>query len=607
MAGRIHDEDVAAVRERSRIDEVVRDYVTLKTAGGGSLKGICPFHDEKSPSFHVTPSKGLWFCFGCNEGGDTVNFLQKIDHLSFSEAIEKLASKLGMQLRYTSAGSAPAKQAGVRTRLIEANRLADQFYREQLAKPAAEIGREFLQSRGFDKAAAEKFGVGYAPDEWGALTEFLRGKGFSDEELKLAGLAIDGQRGIYDRFRGRLIWPIRDSSGDTIGFGARKLKDNDEGPKYLNTPETQLYKKSQVLYGIDLARKEIARRRQAVIVEGYTDVMAAHLSGVETAVATCGTAFGEDHVRILRRLLMDQEELRGEVIFTFDGDAAGQKAALKAFELDAQITSQTFVAIEPTGLDPCDLRLQHGAEAVRELVARRVPLFEFAIKSSLNQYQLTTPEGRVAATRSIAPLVAGIKDPALRPEYLRLAAGWIGVEPAALKDAMGKGKRSSTKPTEPLPGIDLLDPVVRVEREALKLAMQQRELLPEWFAALELSSFSIPQHQQVFATIANADLVGAAEFVDQVLQAAPDDEIRNLIRALIVEPIQTNDDQLDRYGKAVYARVMELDATRQIAELKRTLQRLNPVDEQVEYDKLFADLVALEQHRRTLREQAMGI
>jgi len=607
MAGRIHDEDVAAVRERSRIDEVVRDYVTLKTAGGGSLKGICPFHDEKSPSFHVTPSKGLWFCFGCNEGGDTVNFLQKIDHLSFTEAIEKLASKLGMQLRYISAGSAPAKQAGVRTRLIEANRLADQFYREQLAKPAAEIGREFLQSRGFDKAAAEKFGVGYAPDEWGALTEFLRGKGFSDEELKLAGLAIDGQRGIYDRFRGRLIWPIRDSSGDTIGFGARKLKENDDGPKYLNTPETQLYKKSQVLYGIDLARKEIARRRQAVIVEGYTDVMAAHLSGVETAVATCGTAFGEDHVRILRRLLMDQEELRGEVIFTFDGDAAGQKAALKAFELDAQITSQTFVAIEPTGLDPCDLRLQHGAEAVRELVARRVPLFEFAIKSSLNQYQLATPEGRVAATRAVAPLVTGIKDPALRPEYLRLAAGWIGIEPAALKDAMGKGKRSSTKPTEPLPGIDLLDPVVRVEREALKLAMQQRELLPQWFAALELSSFSVPQHQQVFATIAKAESAAAAEFVDQVLQDAPDDEIRNLIRALIVEPIQTSEDQLDRYGKAVYARVMELDATRQIAELKRTLQRLNPVDEQVEYDKLFADLVALEQHRRTLREQAMGI
>ncbi len=608
MAGRIHDEDVAVVRERSRIDEVVRDYVTLKTAGGGSLKGICPFHDEKSPSFHVTPSKGLWFCFGCNEGGDTVNFLQKIDHLSFAEAIEKLASKLGMQLRYTSAGTAPAKQAGVRTRLIEANRLADQFYREQLTKPAAEIGREFLQSRGFDKAAAEKFGVGYAPDEWGSLTEFLRGKAFTDEEIKLAGLGIDGQRGVYDRFRGRLLWPIRDSSGDTIGFGARKLKENDEGPKYLNTPETQLYKKSQVLYGIDLARKEIARRRQAVIVEGYTDVMAAHLSGVETAVATCGTAFGEDHVRILRRLLMDQEELRGEVIFTFDGDAAGQKAALKAFELDAQITSQTFVAIEPTGLDPCDLRLQHGAEAVRELVARRVPLFEFAIKTSLSQYPLTTPEGRVAATRAIAPLIAGIKDPALRPEYLRLAAGWIGVEPAALKAAMGNQKRSTTTAApELLPSMDLLDPIVRVEREALKLAVQQRDLLPDWFAALEITSFSVSQHQAAFTAISAVIAVTEDKFIETALAAAADDEQRNLLRALLVEPIQSNDEQLDRYAKAVYSRVMELDATRQIAELKRTLQRLNPVDEQVEYDKLFADLVALEQHRRTLREQAMGI
>ena len=604
MAGRIHDEDVAAVRERSRIDDVVRDYLTLKPAGGGSLKGICPFHDEKTPSFHVTPSKGLWFCFGCNEGGDTVNFIQRVDHLTFSEAIEKLAGKLGMSLRYVAAAG-NSKPVGNRTRLVEANKLAEQFYQAQLATPAAEIGRNFLQSRGFDKAAAEQFGVGYAPDEWGALTEHLRKKGFTDEELKTAGLAIDGQRGVYDRFRGRLIWPIKDSSGDTIGFGARKLKDSDDGPKYLNTPETPLYKKSQVLYGIDLARKEIARRRQAVIVEGYTDVMAAHLSGVATAVATCGTAFGEDHVRILRRLLMDQEELRGEVIFTFDGDAAGQKAALKAFELDSQITSQTFVAIEPTGLDPCDLRLQHGPEAVRELVARRVPLFEFAIKSSINQYPITTPEGRVAATRAIAPMIAGIKDPALRPEYLRLAAGWIGVEPAALKDAMGKkGKPTAT---ESLPSIDLLDPVVRVEREALKIALQHPDLLPEWFAAIEESSFSIKPHQAAFLAISQVSSVSATDFVSTLLDTTSDTEAVNLIRALLVEPIQSSEDQLERYGKAVYARVMELDATRQIADLKRTLQRLNPVDEQAEYDKLFAELVALEQHRRTLREQAMGI
>ena len=603
MAGRIHDEDVAAVRDRSRIDEVVRDYVTLKPAGGGSLKGICPFHDEKSPSFHVTPSKGLWFCFGCNEGGDTVNFLQKVDHLSFTEAIEKLAGKLGMNLRYVASGNSSAKPVGNRTRLIEANRLAEKFYQAQLDTKAAEIGREFLQSRGFDKAAATKFGVGYAPDEWGSLTEHLRANGFTDDELKTAGLAIDGQRGIYDRFRGRLIWPIRESSGDTIGFGARKLKDNDDGPKYLNTPETPLYKKSQVLYGIDLARKEIARRRQAVIVEGYTDVMAAHLSGVETAVATCGTAFGEDHVRILRRLLMDQEELRGEVIFTFDGDAAGQKAALKAFELDAQITSQTFVAIEPTGLDPCDLRLQHGPEAVRELVARRIPLFEFAIKSNIAQYPIESPEGRVAATRSVAPLIAGIKDPALRPEYLRLTAGWIGVEPAALKDAIGKKPKAATETV--LPSVDLLDPVVRVEREALKLALQHPELLPDWFAALEQSSFATAQHQAVFLAIMHAST--SADLHAQVLSAAGEPELENLIRALLVEPIQTSEEQLERYAKAVYARVMELDATRQIADLKRTLQRLNPVDEQAKYDKMFAELVALEQHRRTLREQAMGI
>ena len=178
-----------------------------------------------------------------------------------------------------------------------------------------------------------------------------------------------GQRGVYDRFRGRLIWPIRDISGDVIGFGARKLFEDDQGPKYLNTPETPLYKKSQVLYGVDLAKQEIARRFQAVIVEGYTDVMACHLAGVETAVATCGTAFGEEHIKVLRRLLMDQSEFRGEVVFTFDGDAAGQKAALKAFEGDQKFVTQTFVAVEPDGLDPCELRQHKGDAAVRDLVA----------------------------------------------------------------------------------------------------------------------------------------------------------------------------------------------------------------------------------------------
>ena len=426
MAGRIRDDDVALVRERAKIDDIVREYVTLKAAGGGSLKGLCPFHDERSPSFHVTPSRGMWYCFGCGEGGDVLAFVQKIDHLSFAEVVEKLAVKTGVELRYVEGGAAINKQQGQRTRLIEAHKIAAAFYVEQLLTPDAQIGRTFLTERGFAAEAAKHFGVGFAPKSWDALTGHLRGKGFTDQELMAGGLVSQGNRGVYDRFRGRLVWPIRDLGGEVIGFGARKLFDDDEGPKYLNTPESPLYKKSQVLYGIDLARKDISKSQQAVIVEGYTDVMACHLAGVTTAVATCGTAFGAEHIKILRRLLMDDDQMRGEVIFTFDGDAAGQKAALRAFEEDQRFVTQTFVAIEGAGLDPCDLRLSQGDAAIKALVESRVPLFQFAIKSIIAGYDLNNAEGRIAALKEAAPVVAKIRDSALRPEYSRLLAGWLG-------------------------------------------------------------------------------------------------------------------------------------------------------------------------------------
>ncbi|MPV37941.1 DNA primase, partial [Georgenia subflava] len=455
MAGLIRREDIATVRERARIEEVVGTYVTLKAAGVGSMKGLCPFHDERTPSFHVRPQLGLWHCFGCDEGGDVISFVQKIDHLPFTEAVEHLAAKAGVQLRYEDGGNGrPREEPGRRQRLIEAHRVAEEFYAAQLDSPGAATGRQFLAERGFDRAAAATFGVGYAPQGWDHLVRHLRGRGFTEAELTLSGLVSQGNRGIYDRFRGRLLWPIRDITGETVGFGARKLFDDDPGPKYLNTPETPIYKKSQVLYGLDLAKRTIAKERRVVVVEGYTDVMAAHLAGVGTAVATCGTAFGTDHVRIVRRLLGDSADAAagvmfssgatrgGEVIFTFDGDAAGQKAALRAFEEDQRFASQTFVAVGPDGLDPCDLRLQRGDAAVRELVSSRQPLFAFAIRSVLAQLDLATAEGRVAALRSGAPVVAGIRDRALRAEYARELAGWLGMDEPTVRRAVQAAERS---------------------------------------------------------------------------------------------------------------------------------------------------------------------
>lgn len=466
MAGRINDEDVKAVRDAVPIDAVVSEYLQLRNAGGGNLKGLCPFHDEKSPSFQVSPSKGLFHCFGCQEGGDTITFVMKVDHLTFSESVERLAAQAGITLRYEEGGYNPSHQRGERIRLVEAHKIAADWYMEQLAtSPEADTGRQFLAERGFDQAAAAHFSVGYSPQGWDHLTRFLRGKGFSDKEILLSGLAQEGRRGPIDRFRGRLMWPIRDIGGDVVGFGARKLYEADNGPKYLNTPDTAIYRKSQVLYGIDLAKKDIAKASRAVVVEGYTDVMACHLAGVTTAIATCGTAFGSDHIKILRRLLMDNGSAR--VIFTFDGDSAGQKAALRAFEDDQKFAAETYIAIAPDGMDPCELRLAKGDEAVADLVEPRTPLFEFALRQIVVRYDLDTPAGRAAALDEAAPIVARIKNSGAQHEVAVQLAGMLGILDTQFvvkrvaqlarwaRDRGGKGPaprdaaRSSRRTTEP--------------------------------------------------------------------------------------------------------------------------------------------------------------
>lgn len=622
MAGRIRDEDIALVRERARIDDVVREYVSLKPAGGGSLKGLCPFHEERSPSFHVTPSRGMYYCFGCGEGGDVLSFLQKIDHLSFAESVEKLAERTGVELRYVDGGAAVNRQQGQRTRLVEAHKIAAAFYVDQLGTDEAQIGREFLTARGFDGAAATHFGVGFAPKSWDALTNHLRRKAFTDAELMAGGLVSQGNRGVYDRFRGRLVWPIRDLGGDVIGFGARKLFDDDDGPKYLNTPESPIYKKSQVLYGIDLSRREISKSQQAVIVEGYTDVMACHLAGVTTAVATCGTSFGAEHIKVLRRLLMDDDQMRGNVIFTFDGDAAGQKAALRAFEEDQKFVTQTFVAVEPSGLDPCDLRLQHGDAAVQALVDRRVPLFEFAIRSTLAGHDLESAEGRIAALREAAPVVAKIRDAALRPEYTRRLAGWLGIDIETVARAVASGgrgvqrapaRREQAHAPVPMPRAQTgqrRDPSLITEREALKCALQEPATVADWYESVEETAYTHPSARQVHAAIAaagypSADLSGLP-WIDAVLGSAEDDSVRRLVRELAVEPLPAEFGQDARYAIGVISRLLELDASRRIADLRGRLQRTDPVAQPEDYQQCFADLLALEDYRRSLRQESLG-
>ena len=404
--------------------------------------GLCPFHDEKSPSFHVRPNSGYYHCFGCGEGGDVFTFLQKLEHLTFQESVERVAEQVNYTLTYEEGGA--ERDVSARARILEANKVAEQYFIEQLATPEARIGQDFLTGRGFDRAACDTFGVGYAPNSYDALSKHLRSKKFTDEELEAAGLVSRGDRGIYDRFRGRVVWPIRDVTGATVGFGARRLRDDDKGPKYLNTPETTVYHKAKVLYGIDLAKRSISMDRQVVVVEGYTDVMACHVAGITTAVATCGTAFGSDHVSLIRRILGDVEagdqKSRGEVIFTFDPDEAGQKAASKAFAEDSKFAANTYVAVAPDGLDPCDLRQQRGDASLQAVIDARTPLFEFMIRRTLTGFDLNTVEGRVHATRAVAPVLASIKDRSLIEGYIRIVSGWIGVEPGDIRSAFGTNR-----------------------------------------------------------------------------------------------------------------------------------------------------------------------
>ncbi|MFD3502132.1 DNA primase [Streptomyces sp. NPDC058676] len=628
MAGRINDEDVKAVRDAVPIDAVVSEYLQLRNAGGGNLKGLCPFHDEKSPSFQVSPSKGLFHCFGCQEGGDTLTFVMKVDHLSFSEAVERLAAQAGITLRYEEGGYNPSHQRGERIRLVEAHKVAAQWYVEQLATSSeADTGRKFLAERGFDQAAAEHFSVGYSPQGWDHLTRYLRGKGFSDKELLLSGLSQEGRRGPIDRFRGRLMWPIRDIGGEVVGFGARKLYESDNGPKYLNTPDTAIYRKSQVLYGIDLAKKDIAKSSRAVVVEGYTDVMACHLAGVTTAIATCGTAFGTDHIKILRRLLMDNGSAR--VIFTFDGDAAGQKAALRAFEDDQKFAAETYIAIAPDNMDPCELRLAKGDEAVADLVEPRTPLFEFALRQIVVRYDLDTPAGRAAALDEAAPIVARIKNSGAQHEVAVQLAGMLGILDTQFvvkrvaqlarwaRDRGGQGPApqrvrgqqydAPSRPAVSGPALNLRNPVYATERELLKLALQRPDLVSPAFDAYGIDEFTAPPYAAVRQAVMDAGGVengtqDPQEYLIRVRDAAPDDTVRAMVTELAVEAIMRKTVD-ENYAGEQLVTVRRRAVARRIPDLQSALTRLGQHGDPAQVAAIQNEMMILTRYDRALQEQ----
>ena len=636
MAGLIRRNDIDEVRARINLADIVGDYVTLKGAGVGSLKGLCPFHDERSPSFHVRPQVGRYHCFGCGEDGDVFSFLQRMDHVTFTEAVERMASSIGFELHYEDGGQANSDH-GNRARILSANKAAADYFVAQLSSLEAEPGRAFLGERGFDPPAAERFGIGFAPRSYDALSKHLKALGYTEAELIASGLVGEGDRGSYDRFRGRLVWPIRDVTGQTLGFGARRLLEDDKGPKYLNTPETPVYHKSQVLYGLDLAKRDISRGKQVVVVEGYTDVMACHLAGVTTAVATCGTAFGVEHIKVIRRVLGDFDNADshglGEVVFTFDPDEAGQKAASRAFSEEQRFAAQTFVAVAPEGLDPCDLRLKRGDDAVRRLVQGKKPMFEFMIRRVLGGHNLDTVEGRVAALRASAPVVAGIRDQSLNIGYVRNLAGWLGMDPTEVGRAVTAAKnRASTgggsgtgtdrggpglsgpNPSGPNPsgsqleGPSLLqlpaDPATRLERDALMAILQQPgEVGAELIARASQAGFANASLAVVRdAVAASLDSIDSPLWLERIIDEVPA-PFSMLVKELGLAPIpEQNGRELASYCQGIASALIDRDLLRQKAELLGRLQRTDAAAEPEKHTELQRELVRVEAERRAMRD-----
>ncbi len=655
--GRIPERDIEAIREQTPIEEVVGEYVQLKPGGVDSMKGLSPFKDEKTPSFHVRPNHGYFHCFSTDQGGDVFKFLMLMEHMSFPEAVEACAERIGYRINYEGGGPGKREEPGTRRRLVAANKAAFEFYRKEFLGDAegADVARNFLIERGFTMEHAEQFGCGYAPAGWDRLTKHLQQKGFTFKEIEAAGLGRMGKRGPIDRFHRRLLWPIRSVSGDVIGFGARKLFDDDKLGKYLNTPETMLYKKSKVLFGIDQAKRNIVSKHQAVVVEGYTDVMAMHAAGVDTAVAACGTAFGGEHLAALRRFMLDDQFFRGEIIYTFDGDEAGQKAAMRAFEGDQQFAGRSYVTVAPGGQDPCDVRIKRGDAAVRELVASRIPMFEFVIRTLIADYDTASIDGRVHALRRIVPVLAGIKDEALRDEYARQAAGWVGwdnpndvldqVRKEARKSgaqrpklelktggAGGAGGGASTGATgggasagaggtgsggAGAPGLHVVkgmerpnpnDDFLEGPREVMKLALQEPQLASTIFDLMPPESFVHPTYVAMAEAVASlggaANSNGGPGWIEKIATQMKDPMGAAVVSELAVEDLHCPQERLPYYADAIMARMQERWVGNEIADMKSRMQRMRPDLQKEEYNALFADVIALEKYRRSLQERA---
>ena len=588
MAGKIRQDDLDAVRERTDIVKLVSGYLTLKKSGHDSFSGLCPFHTEKTPSFSVSPSKGVFYCFGCGAGGDAIKFLREVEHLDFAEAVERLAKEAGVTLRYEGDTPAERRAASRRQALHRANEEAfDLYHRMLLEGHEGEEARAYLASRGIDRETWVGFGIGYAPGYPDFLLRRLS-KSLSSEILVEAGLAIrDNEGNVRDRFRGRITFPVHDLSGRAVGIGARVLPGaRDDGPKYLNSPETPIYRKGEVLYNLNRAKGAVAKSGEVFLVEGYTDVIAMARAGLESAVATCGTALGEGHFRLASRFAQ-------RMVLAFDSDEAGARAAERAYAFLEAFPVQPVVLILPEGLDPADFVRAHGGEALRELAATARPLVEYMVRRTVGRHDLSTVEGQTAAVAAALPVLEGLGDPVRQSEYAHLLAELADVSEGSVVLALER--RMSGKPIELEKAVKRASAQEKVEREMLRLLARDWDVFRELAPRLVDEHFQTAGSRKLFAT-----LVGAHGDVGSFVAASRDDKLVRALSALSLEPL--DGEPTAEYAQDVWARLQEFMLKRRSAELRQRLQKLNPTTD-AGYDDLFQELIAADGELRRLRER----
>lgn len=587
--GRIADADLEEVRRRSSIVEIAGQYMKVLKAGR-QFKALCPFHSEKTPSFSIDPSKNLWYCFSCQKGGDVISLVQELETVSFVEAVESLARTAGLTLRYEQLTPAERERSRTRNRLIDAHRDAVAFYHQALAKSAeAKQARDYLSERRLKAESIETFKVGWSPTAWDALTRHLKDRGFKDNELTTAGLSLRTERGgLIDRFRGRVMFPIFDVTGSPRAFGARKLLDSDDGPKYLNSAESPIYKKGAILYALNVAKPEIVKSDVAIIVEGYTDVIALHQEGIPLAVATCGTALGVEHFAALHRFTR-------HVTIALDADTAGRSAAERAVErayLDAQGRDMELRVLSlPAGSDPAEFATYHGGDAFRTLLDASVPVVEFRLDARLYGLDLSEPEGKARALRACLPVLAQVGDPVVRSEYTKWIAERTGLDHELVFVEVGKALRGAQAPGPA--GLTKARSHISKEREAIKLALQFSDLVAEHVQRLAPDDFQARTHRLAWEQIRRGDPDPSR---------AAEEAVRDLLTRLAVEAVEgvPDGEPSDRLVDEIFTRLEEFSLTRRIGEVRARLEKMNPVADPNGYDALFKELVALEGARREM-------